>query len=174
MANFVAVTPGTGADIEAYALNDGVETVFRQACVIGDDTTFAAKAKVNNSEPGASDYGLTTRQARVGASLYHVVTAASTNAANIKASAGRVLGWSVFNDANYPVYVKFYNTASSPTVGTGVVYTIGAQAGVEVHFDSDDGLAFSTGIGISITKGIADSDATAVAASDAVVNVHYK
>jgi hypothetical protein len=80
----------------------------------------------------------------------------------------------IFNLADYPVYVKFHNTAGAVTAGTGVVYTIGVQASTHVNFDDDDGLAFATGIGISITKLIADNDTTAVLASDCVVNIHYK
>jgi hypothetical protein len=165
---------GAGEYVDTFQISDGSVNVDRQAIVIGDDTTYAARAKINNGEPGASDYGLTVRRACVGSSAYHVVAAASTNAANIKASAGRVTGWSVFNVADYPVYVKFHNTSGTPTAGSGVVYTIGVQAGTGLHLDDDDGITFATGIGITITKGIADGDTAAVAASDCVVNVHYK
>lgn len=172
---YVEVPPNsTGEKIAVSQLSNGVDSVDLQHLVIADDTTYAARAKVQNGEPASTDYALTTRRACIGSSIYHVVTAASTNAANVKASAGRVTGWSCFNNAAYPVYVKFHNTGGTPTAGTGVVYTIGIQAGVEVHYEDDDGLAFSTGIGISIVKGITDADATAVAASDCVVNVHWK
>ena len=105
---------------------------------------------------------------------YHVVSAGSTNAANIKASAGQIYGWHIFNNAAYPVYVKFYNTAGTPTPGTGVLKTIGIQSGTHVDHSQTMGIAFGTGIGISITKGIADADATAVLASDCVVDIEYK
>jgi len=167
-------TNGSGEKVAVSQLSNGADNVDLQHIVISDDSTYAARAKVQNADPGSSDYGLSVRRICNGASFYHVVAAASTNAANIKASAGRVQGWSIFNAADYPVYVKFHNTAGTPTAGSGVVYTIGVQAGTHVNFDDDDGLAFATGIGISITKLIADADATAVAASDCVVNVHYK
>lgn len=175
MANFVPITAGSGTDIEAYALNDGAETVYRQASVIGDDTTFAAKAKVSNADAAATDYGLTVRKAIVGASNYHAVAAATTNAASIKGSAGIVFGWTIFNNAAYPVYVKFHNLATTPTAGTGVVHTIGVQAGTAAPpLAVESGIGFSTGIGISIVKGITDADATAVALSDCVVDIKYK
>lgn len=108
-----------------------------------------------------------------GCSKYHAVAAASTNAANIKASAGQVFSVRVFNNAAYPIYVKLHNTAGVPTAGAGVVETIGVQAGTHVNHVLPPGSAFSTGIGITIVKGITDADATAVALSDGVVDVHY-
>ena len=104
-----------------------------------------------------------------------MVAAATANAANIKASAGRVYGYSIFNNSTlYPVFVKLYNTAGTPTVGTGVVQTIGVQAGESINVEFSAGITYSTGIGISITKGITFTDATAVALSDCVVNIFYK
>ena len=45
-----------------------------------------------------------------GCSTYHVVSASSTNAANVKNTAGQVYGVTIFNLAVYPVYVKLHNT----------------------------------------------------------------
>lgn len=172
---FVQVaTNGAGEKIAVSQLSNGADNVDAQHIVIQDDTTYAARAKVQNAEPASTDYGLSTRRVCVGATIYHVVSAGSTNAANIKASAGRLVGWHIFNAADYPVYVKFHNTAGTPTAGASVVYAIGIQSGTASNFDDDDGIAFATGIGISIVKGIADADATAVLASDCVVNVNYK
>lgn len=109
-----------------------------------------------------------------GCSNYHVVSAASANAANIKASAGQVYGIDVYNNAAYPVYVKLHNTAGTPTPGAGVVRTVGVQSGARARVEFPTGLAFATGIGISIVKDIADAGATAVAASDCCVDLEYK
>src|ERR1700757_4598028 len=65
-----------------------------------------------------------------GCTPYHVVSAATTNAANVKASPGQVYGWRIFNNTGYPVYIKLHNTAGTPTPGSGVVETIGVQAGL--------------------------------------------
>ena len=167
-------TNGAGSFVDTFPVSDGTQTVERQGVVIVDDTTYAARAKVQNADPGSSDYGLSIRRVCNGCSIYHVVSAASTNAANVKASAGRLQGWAIFNVADYPIYVKFHNTAGTPTAGSGVVYTIGVQSGQHCNFDDDDGIAFATGIGVTITKAITDADTTAVAANDCVVNLHYK
>jgi hypothetical protein len=172
--NVELATNGAGAFVDTFPVSDGTQTVERQGVVIVDDTTYAARCTIANSEPATTAYGLPIRRVCAGATIYHVVSAASTNGVSINASAGRVLGWTIFNIADYPVYVKFHNTAGAVTAGTGVVYTVGVQSGQSVVFEDDDGLAFATGIGISIVKGIADADTTAVLASDCVVNVHYK
>jgi hypothetical protein len=109
-----------------------------------------------------------------GCSNYHAVSLGSTNAANIKATPGQVYGVHVYNNASYPVYVKLYNVAGAPTVGTStVVKTIGVQAGTSRDVLIPLGEAFATGIGVSITKGIADNDATAVLASDCVIDIEW-
>lgn len=109
-----------------------------------------------------------------GCSTYHVVAAATANAANIKASAGQIYGIDAFNNAGYPIYIKFHNTAGTPTAGASVVRTFGIQAGVRGRAEFPTGLAFGTGIGITIVKDITDAGATAVALSDCVVDVDYK
>lgn len=110
-----------------------------------------------------------------GATMSHLVAAASTNATSLKATAGQVYGASVYNNATYPVYLKFYNKASAPTVGTDpVVYAVAVQAGTEREVHTEQGLAFSTGIAYAVTKGITDADATALLVSDAIIDMWYK
>lgn len=124
---------------------------------------------------GTSPWVVSTQTATSGGTVdFHLVSAGSTNANNVKASAGQLYGWRIYNNAGYPVYVKFYNTAGTPTPGTGVVETVGVQAGTAAEFSIGAGIAYSTGIGLSITKGITDADATAVLASDCVVDIFYK
>lgn len=110
------------------------------------------------------------------ASNYHVVAAASNNAALIKGSAGTLFGVRIFNNAAYPVYVKLYNSTSNPPVPgtTGVFKTFGCQSGTQRDIAiTGGGLTMGTGIGISILKDLADSGTTAVAANDCVVDVEY-
>lgn len=109
-----------------------------------------------------------------GCADFHLVTAATTNANNVKASAGQLYGVHVFNNAAYPVFVKFHNTAGTPTPGSGVVFTVGVQAGTQRDVQSTFGIAFGTGIGLSVVQGITDADTTAVALNDAVIDVEYK
>lgn len=108
-----------------------------------------------------------------GASKAHVVAAATANATLIKNVPGQVYAVRVFNNAAYPIFVKFHNVAVAPTPGVGVVETVGVQAGTSYFGLITVGDAFGNGIGLSIVKGIADADTTAVAANDCVVDVFY-
>jgi hypothetical protein len=107
------------------------------------------------------------------AAPHHFVAAATTNARSVKGSAGTLYRASIFNVADYPVYLKFHNTAGVPTAGAGVVRTVGVQAGTHVVVDLGAGEAFATGIGVTLVKDITDAGTTAVAASDAVVDIDY-
>ena len=107
------------------------------------------------------------------ATIRHVVAAASTNTANVKASAGRVVGWQLNNTTAAWVYVKLHNTAGAPTAGAGVVMTIGIPPNGKSELHVDGGIGFTTGIGISIVTGAADADATAVTANAVVGDLFY-
>ena len=112
-----------------------------------------------------------------GLSKFHLVSAATTNATNLKASAGQVYAITAFNINAAARYLKFHNTAGTPTAGSGVTDTYmipGNTAGAGLVLNIDKGIVFATGIGITIVTGITDADATAVAASEIVVNVYYK
>jgi hypothetical protein len=91
----------------------------------------------------------------------------TTNATNLKASAGNFYEIDVFNNAAYPVYLKIYNKASSPTVGTDTpIWTIPIAAGTGYSKSFAYGFSMATGLSYAITKGQADSDTTAVLAGD--------
>lgn len=112
-----------------------------------------------------------------GLSKFHLVGAATDNATNIKASAGQVYSITAFNLSASPRYLKFHNTAGTPTAGSGVTDTFlipGNTSGAGLVLNIDKGIAFGTGIGITIVTGIADSNTTAIGASEVVINVYYK
>lgn len=105
---------------------------------------------------------------------YHKVSAASTNAGNIKPTAGTVTGWKIYNNAGYPIFVKVYNKTTTPTPGTDTPQqTIGVDAGLSDLITSA-GYTYTAGIGIAITKGMADLDSTPVALADCVVDIFYQ
>jgi hypothetical protein len=111
-----------------------------------------------------------------GATIYRLLSAATTNSNNIKASAGQLYGWYLFNTSASIKYVKLYNKATAPTVGTDVpvlTFPLPPTDGA-VQNPSGVGIAFATGIGIAITGGAADADTTAVAANDVIINLFYQ
>jgi len=100
--------------------------------------------------------------------------AATTNATSAKASAGylhKVVG---YNAAAAARYLKIYNKASAPTVGTDTpVMTVYLLAQSAFALDVD-GLYFSTGIAYALTTGSADNDTGALTAADVLgLNVIY-
>ena len=96
--------------------------------------------------------------------------AASVNATVAKASAGRLYKIYGYNAATSVRFLKLYNKASAPTVGTDApVVTIPLSPSRE--FDIDLGLIgqyFSTGIAYGLTTGAADADTGALTAADVV------
>lgn len=106
-------------------------------------------------------------------SIFHRVSTGSTNAVNVKASAGTLRSIRVFNKADYPIYVKLHNTAGTPTAGSGVIETVGIQAGRTETHDLSNGATYSTGIALTIVRDMADAGTTPVLAEDCVVDVFY-
>lgn len=102
--------------------------------------------------------------------------AASTNATNVKTSAGRVYSVQLLNTAAYPVYLVLYDSAASPPVpGTTTIRKkIPVPAGAAYQGDWAVGLSFANGIGYALTKLAADADTTVLVAGDVLqLNIDY-
>lgn len=94
--------------------------------------------------------------------------AASVNATSAKASAGTVFTISGYNAAAAVRYLKLYNKASAPTVGTDTPFvTLALPATTAFNIDLH-GLQFSTGIAYGLTTGAADNNTSALTAADVV------
>lgn len=100
------------------------------------------------------------------ASAYALVTAATTNGASVKTTAAHLFEVSIFNVTAATIYVKLYNKASAPTVGTDVpILTIPVTSGAVFIADFGAlGKRFATGLAIAVTAAAVATDATAVAA----------
>lgn len=104
-----------------------------------------------------------------------LISAAATNATVIKASAGTIGYLTASNINAAPRYLKIYNKATAPTVGTDVpVHTFiipGNTAGAGTNIPlPPQGIALSAGISFAITTGVLDADVGAVAAAELVIN----
>lgn len=102
--------------------------------------------------------------------------AATTNATSVKASAGTLLGIKGHNARASAVYLKLYNKAAAPTVGTDTpVLTIYLPASTSFALDWPRGFSFATGIALALTTGSADADTGALTAADILgLNVEYR
>lgn len=106
---------------------------------------------------------------------YLASSAASTNAANIKSSAGRVYSIQGLNKAAYDVYLVLYDTSGTPVPGTTAFKKkIPIPAFQPFALNFPNGIMFGSGIGRALVKNPAAADATAVASGDIVgLNVDY-
>lgn len=101
--------------------------------------------------------------------------AATTNATSAKATNGTVTRIRLRNAKASAVYLKLFDKASAPTVGTDTprktIY-IGATS------DFDTGMVedyYGQGIAYAITGAAADADTTALVAADVVcLNIDYR
>lgn len=161
----------TENDVAASRINLNRATVG----VIEDGTTRARYAGVTASGGVKTTTIVDTAG---GATPYKLISAASTNATSVKGSGATLYGIQVFNVNAEERYLKLYNKATAPTVGTDtpvkVILIPGATtgSGTTVPLPAA-GVAFGTGLAFALTTGIADSDTGAVAANEIVVNLDY-
>lgn len=111
-----------------------------------------------------------------GLSFATLTAANSTNATNLKASAGQLYHVTAYNNSATLAWISFYNNAGTPTCGTSIVYQVmipaNSTSGAGAIDDVPSGLTFSTGIAYCITTGIAGTGS--VAATSYVANFAYK
>lgn len=102
--------------------------------------------------------------------------AASTNATNVKTSAGRVYSASGKNNAAYDIFLVLYDATTNPPVpGTTTIRKkVVCPAGQAFVYDWPLGLSFAAGIGYAFTKLVADADTTVLVAADIIAfNLDY-
>lgn len=103
--------------------------------------------------------------------------AADTNATSVKGSAGRVFRVSGYNAAAAARYLKFYDKATAPTVGTDTPVRVIALAPTAAfsHSFEGGGLPFTLGIGYGMVTGAANNSTAALTAADVVgLNIDYQ
>lgn len=112
------------------------------------------------------------------ATPYFVNSAATTNGALILTGTSGLQAFYATNTGAAAAFVKLYNKATAPTVGTDVPEMIipvpaavSGVPGVAQVIPGFNGHRFALGLGIAITGGAADSDTTAVAAGQVKVKL---
>ena len=131
--------------------------------------TFVATYFGTNNSPSNSGTSGTTP--------YKLISTASTNSNVVKASAGNLYSIIAIGQTSTIKYLKLYNKATAPSVGTDVpVMTIPVPANVQgagVSIPFSIGVNFPLGIGLAITSGSADNDTGVVGAGDVILNLTY-
>jgi hypothetical protein len=148
------------------AMNNGVAGTGVQRVAIASDNTANSNPWRVTAVPSGAQGASTT---------HHAISAASTNATSVTAVATTANTISCSNTNASPRYLKLYNKASAPTVGTDTpVATILLKPGETTVVDCGAyGRRFSLGLGYALTTGIAVADTGAVAASEHAVEMSY-
>lgn len=164
----------------APAFGTGVRgSTVQRVTVATDDVVPASQSGTWTVQPGntanTTPWLVTQTPATSGGlTTYHLVSAATTNATNIKNSAGQVYGWYIQNNNAAMRKVAFHNSASTPTAGASVFFSLSIPASSAANVSFPNGIPFSSGIGITTVTEQADSGTTAVASGDLNINIFYK
>jgi hypothetical protein len=155
-----------GSNVIGHVIADTGSTTAATQATGTNLHTVTDSTSVSQAIPGTSG----------GLSFATITAANSTNATNLKASAGQLYHITGYSAAAVPTWISFYNTAGTPSCGTSIVYQmlipVNSTSGGGAVDDIPSGLAFSTGIGYCITTGIAGTGS--VAATSIVANFGYK
>ena len=115
----------------------------------------------------------------VPATPYFLNSAATTNGALIITGTSGLQSFYATNEGASPAYVKLYNKATAPTVGTDIPEmtipipaAVGGVPGVSPSIDPGfSGFRFPLGLGIAITRNAVHTDTTAVGAGEVKVKL---
>jgi hypothetical protein len=112
-----------------------------------------------------------------GTTPYKLISLATTNANVVKSSGGNLYSIVAIGLTSTVRYLKLYNKATAPIVGTDVpVMTIPIPAnlqGAGIAIPFTIGVNFPLGISLAITATVADNGSTAVGAGDVIINLTY-
>ena len=154
--------------LRASAYTSGTVTAvvaLRSASMSGANVSTAINGTAAVAAKPATSGGLT---------MARVILAASTNSTLVKNAAGQLYSYDIGNSDTVAIFVKFYNTSTAPTCGSGTPQmTITVPAGYSTRLSSDIGYAFASGIGLCVTGAAADADTTATSASKATISLGY-
>ena len=112
-----------------------------------------------------------------GLSTRYLSCTASTNATVVKASPGKIFKIRAFNNGVVTAFLKLYNKATLPSVGSDTVFDklqiIAGSSGAGFIDEIELGQEYDTGISFAVTANFADSDNTAVASGVISVTILY-
>lgn len=139
-------------------------------------------AQVSGTQPVSGTVTATVTAGTVNpvvpATPYFVNSAASTNGALIITGTSGLQAFYATNEGASPAYVKLYNKATAPTVGTDIPEMIipipaavGGVPGVASLPIGFSGFRFPLGLGIAITRNAVHTDVTAVGAGEVKVKL---
>ena len=177
------IVPGLGAVIATDQATDAtLGTAQFQYIKIADGTLGGTtKAAVGAAGLKVDPSGATAPVSLVaatsgGLTTYKLISAATTNATSVATGARQLYNIQAFNRGAPDAYLKLYNLAVAPTVGTSVPLNVWLipVGGPMLVLEFTNGIVLGAGLAISIQGGFADADTTAVAVGEIVLNLQYK
>jgi hypothetical protein len=170
-----ASTPAGSAIIGKVGIDQTTDGTTNAVHLVAG-TAIAGKVGIDQTTLGTTNAVQPIPGTSGGLTMFYLTAANSTNATNVKASAGQLYRADLSNNSATPAYVSFYNTSGTPTCGTSIVYQMmipaNSTSGAGWVSAGSMGLTFSSGIGICATTGIAGTGA--VAASAYTISLGYK
>lgn len=169
-----------GTDV---AGGNGTTSAQTQRVTISSDSTGQVKLAAGTAAIGklAANSGVDIGDVDVlslpdsGQSIFRSIDLDESEEA-VKATAGTLYGWYLYNNSSATLYMKLYNaTVANVTVGTTTpVMTIPVPAGSAANVSFNGGITFGTAISAAVTTGVADNNTGAPAANDFIANIFYK
>ena len=143
-------------------------------------TSNSTVVSIQGNDSGV-DVGVDITEKSAGGSLtdYRAWSAATVNSTSVTSTASMIYSGFIENFNSSAIYLKFYDSASAPTVGTDTPkLTIKISAESSFSFNdiigSSGGIYFASGIGYGITGSYADDDTTTITADTALLQFSYK
>lgn len=164
-------------DLRTVAKQSGTWNVTVNSALAAG-TNIIGQTGIDQTTPGTTNGVAPNAVAAAGGipSTARLLSAANTtNGTNVKGSAGRVYAIQGYNAAAAVRYLKLYNKATTPAVGTDTpVKTIAIPGTTVFALDWPIGYSFATGIGFGLSTGSADNDTGALTAGDILgLNIDY-
>lgn len=182
-----SVTIGASSAVIGHVINDASSAVIGHVIVdsgtLGSVTIASQPIGVSGASlttalqgavpSGTNTIGNITLVPATSGGLSTAQGSIKTASTTVKASAGQVYGWYVYNGNAATSYLQFFNAASANvTAGTTVPFmSIGLGASAAANVFTEQGIAFSTAITIAATTGVSTSGAPA---NNVDYNVFYK
>jgi hypothetical protein len=162
-----AYTPGTSSVSAIGMLADQASTDSVNEGDIGIPRITLTRQQITTPAPSVDTEGAT---------IHMNIDVDETEDA-VKASAGKILGWYIYNDESTEFYVKFYNdTVANVVVGTTVpvlTIPIPAGSGSNIDWSGMGGIPFSAAITIACTDAATTAGTTGPGANKVIANVLY-
>lgn len=157
-----------GADDDGPATAGGIGSLSAKMRLLTTQLAGATPAGTNNIgsvtlAPGTSG----------GLSVYRSLDQGVTGGV-VKASAGQMYGYYLYNGGSATRFVKIYDKATAATQADTPILTLPLPAGAAANVSHPNGVAFAAGIGVRASTGVADNDTGAPGTNEVCVNIYFK